>query len=140
MKRIIDGKTYNTETATLVAKAHQHPEDDFHFNELYQTRHGAYFAYHGDWSRDAEGPGFADIMPLLPSEAQSWMERHAWAELIEEHFGEQPEAGEAESRYTLRMPDSLKKRLDAIAAAKKQSLNAWIVRCLETCAARDGQS
>ena len=46
-----------------------------------------------------------------------------------------PEAGAAEAKLTLRMPEALRKRLVALAEARKQSLNAWIVRCLEGCAA-----
>jgi hypothetical protein len=46
-----------------------------------------------------------------------------------------PEAGAGEIKYTLRMPESLRDRLAARAKTNDQSLNAWIVRCLETCAA-----
>ena len=135
MKRIIGGKTYNTETATCVAKAYQHPMDDAHFSELYQTRHGAYFTHYGDLSLGADDYGFLEIRPLSPAEAQAWMERNASTDLIEAHFGEQPEAGESESRLTVRIPDKLKERVEALAAANKQSVNAWIMRCLESCAA-----
>lgn len=75
-----------------------------------------------------------DVAPLSPLEAQRWMEQHGFTNLIEQHFGEQPEAGEAESRITVRIPDSLKARVEALATANKQSLNAWIMRCLENCA------
>ena len=133
MKRIIDGKTYNTETATLLAKAE---EDGGPFHDtLFQTRHGAYFRHFGDWSYG--GPYehmLEDIQPLSPAEAQAWMEAHRFTWLIEQHFGDQPEAGEAESRITVRIPDSLKTRIEVLAVANKQSLNAWIMRCLETCA------
>ncbi len=134
MKRIIGGKTFNTETATCIAKAYQHPQDDALFDELYQTRHGAYFQYHGDWSSSADSLDFEQLTPLSPVEAQVWMERNASPDLIEVHFGEQPEAGEAESRLTVRIPDKLKDRVEALATANKQSVNAWIMRCLETCA------
>lgn len=46
-----------------------------------------------------------------------------------------PEAGSGKSKFTLRMPDSLRERLAERAKANDQSLNAWIVRCLESCAA-----
>jgi predicted HicB family RNase H-like nuclease len=45
-----------------------------------------------------------------------------------------PEAGDAEAKLTLRMPEVLRKRLTVLAEGRKQSLNAWIVRCLEGCA------
>ena len=53
---------------------------------------------------------------------------------IERLFGEMPEAGSGESKFTLRMPDSLRERLAERAKANNQSLNAWMVRCLESCA------
>ena len=43
-----------------------------------------------------------------------------------------PEAGSGETKFTLRMPDSLHKRLTQLAKAENQSLNAWIVRFLES--------
>lgn len=137
-KRIIDGKTYNTETAT------QHygwadPNDDVPYESgtaLYQTRFGAFFLYsffenmgEDDWEK---------IEPMTPDQAQAWLEEHAaWdTGLIERLFGEMPEAGSAEVRYTLRMPESLRDRLAERAKANDQSLNAWIIRCLESCAAQ----
>ena len=138
MKRIIDGKTYNTETATKIAEqewednTNYQSNDNFQigveWNELYQTRHGAYFNYGGHGFFHEEY-----IIPLAPNEAQKWMEKHASAELIEQHFGEMPEAGDSESRFTLRMPDSLKQRIDNAAKANNQSTNAWVIRCLEKC-------
>ena len=56
-------------------------------------------------------------------------------DLIETLFGEMPEAGSGEIKFTLRLPESLRDRLAACAKAKEQSLNAWIVRCLKSCAA-----
>jgi predicted HicB family RNase H-like nuclease len=41
------------------------------------------------------------------------------------------------SRVTLRIPASLKATVDAAAAAKGLSLNAWITRCLEARAERE---
>jgi predicted HicB family RNase H-like nuclease len=127
-KRIIDGKTYNTETATKIAEEYNDDEHNagMEWNELFQTRHGAYFVFEGSEYFDV-----AKIVPLTPSEAQAWMEKYAHAELIEQHFGEMPEAGDSESRFTLRMPDSLKQRIDGAAKANSQSTNAWIVRALE---------
>ena len=60
-------------------------------------------------------------------------QKNAWydVELIERLFGEMPEAGSGETKFTLRMPDSLRDRLAERARANRQSLNAWIVRCLE---------
>jgi HicB family len=134
-KRIIDGKTYNTETATQVGGATTDVGPYEIGLYLYQNRLGAFFEYtfqEGDPETDYE-----KIAPLTPEQASAWLEKHlSWRpDLIEALFGEMPEAGAGESKYTLRMPDSLKDRLAARAKANGQSLNAWIVRCLESCAA-----
>ncbi len=136
-KRIIDGKTYNTETATRIA-GWDDPwdRDDGPFpcsRYLYQTRFGAFFLHvYGE----AEGE---DIVPFTPEQAREWLEKNQpyRPELIEFLFGQMPEAGSGEIKFTLRLPESLRDRLAACAKAKEQSLNAWIVRCLESCAAAD---
>jgi hypothetical protein len=123
-KRIIDGKTYNTETATLLGR---HEDDGAPFEyALFKTRHGAYFL-HELCQADMRD----EIRPLTPDEAQAWMEKHCAADVFEAEFGEMPEAGDPEARITLRIPESLRKRIAAIAEARNQSLNAWILRCLE---------
>jgi hypothetical protein len=139
-KRIINGKTYNTETATLLAKETPGGQYGGEFDELYQTRHGAYFRHSGDWGASTPDGPLVEVEPLTPPEAQAWMEEHASAALIEKHFGEQPEAGESESRITVRIPDTLKNRIELLAGEHKQSLNAWIMRCLERCAAHDNSA
>ncbi len=133
-KRIIDGKTYNTETATEHAgwSWDDGPREEGIY--LFQTRFGAFFEYsflHGAQEDDHE-----TIKPLTPAEAQKWLEeKTSWnPELIEALFGEMPEAGSGEVKFTLRMPESLRNRLSERAAANKQSLNAWMIRCLESCA------
>jgi HicB family len=136
-KRIIDGKTYNTETATQI-EGWSEDHDAYPFESgvyLYQNRFGSFFLYmfrYGTGEDDYE-----DIEPYTPEQARSWLEKHRnyRVDLIESLFGTMPEAGSGEAKYTLRMPDSLRDRLAARAKANNQSLNAWIVRCLESCAA-----
>ena len=136
-KRIIGGKTYNTETATQIV-GREDDNDDMPFDSgayLYQSRFGAFFLY-----SYLDGTGEDDyekIQPFTPEQAREWLEKHYSyrVDLIETLFGEMPEAGSGEIKYTLRMPESLRDRLAARAKANEQSLNAWIIRCLETCAA-----
>lgn len=137
-KRIIDGKTYNTETATQLAGWDDDNSETGPFDSgtyLYQTRFGAFFLYsyfEGDGEDD-----FERIEPFTPEQAREWLEKNqSWnVELIERLFGQMPEAGSGEIKFTLRLPESLRDRLAAKAKANDQSLNAWIVRCLENCAA-----
>jgi hypothetical protein len=135
-KRIIEGKTYNTETATQIASLDKDdPESGYEAGEyLYQSRFGAFFLFSFlEWHGDDD---FEKIVPLTPEQAREWLENNHGhdVELIERLFGEMPEAGSGEIKFTLRLPESLRDRLAARAKANEQSLNAWIVRCLESCA------
>jgi len=124
-KRIIEGKAYNTATATCI-----HSEEDESgcwVFELYRTRHGAFFTCVGDFER-----GEASVKPLTDEEAQKWLEdREVDAAVIEEYFGEFPEAGAAESQITLRLPGNLHRRALDSANAAGVSLNTYIMRLLE---------
>lgn len=132
-KRIIDGKTYNTETSTQIG-GWTSDEGWYSYGDyLYQTRHGAFFRY---TFLDGQAEDDHDtITPFTPDEARKWLEeKMSWnPDLIEKLFGEMPEAGSGEVKFTLRMPESLRTRLAEKAEANKQSLNAWMVRCLENC-------
>jgi predicted DNA binding CopG/RHH family protein len=125
-KRIIEGKTYNTETSTSLGQC----EHDWYTETLFKTRHGAYFVH-------VDLPNIPDekIVPYEPDKAQKWMEEYGNPDKLEAEFGEMPEAGESEARITLRIPDTLRKRVAQIAETNGQSLNAWILRCLEKYAA-----
>lgn len=133
-KRIISGKTYNTETATQITSwtRDEGPADVAEY--LYQNRFGAFFLYKNvdGWDDETDGES---IKPLTAEEAREWLEkRYDGATHIEALFGAMPEAGSGEAKYTLRMPESLRDKLASYAKANNQSLNAWIVRCLESCA------
>jgi hypothetical protein len=124
-KRIINGKSYNTDTSTL---AHEvSAREDTFYEGLYQTKHGAFFLYWHDDLRDAGG-----IKPLSDDEAQKWLEKHAVnPAILERFFGCFPEAGASESRFTLRLPGNLYNRLCASAANAELSLNTYLMRLLE---------
>jgi hypothetical protein len=136
-KRIIDGKTYNTETATLIVSWEQFSGQYEYGQILYQTRFGSYFLFlYEDPLINMNSEHYEKIQPLSPTDAQTWLEKFApqKPELIERLFGEMPEGGSSEVKFTLRIPESLRDRLADHASANKQSLNAWIIRCLESCA------
>jgi hypothetical protein len=148
MKRIIDGVTYSTDTATLIAQAERvddyagsRPEERSTFR-LYQTRGGAFFVHtrmetqrknlREEWlpiTRD-------EFEPLSRDQAQSWI-LEGDVELLNDVFGEPPEAsGEPAAGATLyiRVPASLKDRLEVLARDENVSLNTWTIRCVERCA------
>jgi hypothetical protein len=123
MKRIIEGVTYDTDTATEVCGGSNQPCSDAWW-AMYQTRHGAFFKVTCD--HDGETLTFA---PLSDAQAQELLERHA-NHLVEQYFGPFPEYGSAEKRLTLRMPISLARRVEATAAARGQTANQYMMRSL----------
>ena len=84
MKKIIDGKIYNTDTATFVGN-HQHcyPGDfQYEDTDLYRTPKGAFFVQgtggaYSRWSRPCGNNGMRGgqgIQALTPTEALAWCE------------------------------------------------------------------
>lgn len=132
MKRIINGKTYNTATATEVFTT-EHPTSSGWFG-LYQTRHGAFFKV----LVNHDGEEILDFEPISDQEAQEILERHGQGALIEKYFGPMPEGGAAERRFTMRIPENLALRVESAAKAKGQSFNNYAMRALERAVREDG--
>lgn len=98
MKKIINGKLYNSETAKLLGEdSYSHPGDLAYWSEeLYQKRTGEYFLYGqgGPMSRYAqttgqnEWSGGEQIQPLSVDAARKWAEKHLRADEYETIFGE----------------------------------------------------
>lgn len=97
MKKIIDGKRYDTETAKEIGKRHNGLScNDFGYlkETLYQTKKGNFFLYgeggaftwaasgHSDGTRSS-GRG---IKPLTIDEAKAWAERYMDADEYEKLF------------------------------------------------------
>lgn len=89
MKKIIEGKTYNTETAELLGTYQYLRRDDYHYcrEELYRTKKGTYFLYgeggaltsyaryHG-----GSATGGADFQVMSDKEAKVWAEKRLSAD------------------------------------------------------------
>ena len=98
MKKIINGKLYNTETANYVDwDWNGVGRGDFKYwrEELYLKKTGEFFLYGegGAMSQYAErypdGLGSGErIIPLSENEAKSWMEKHSDVDKYIEIFGE----------------------------------------------------
>jgi len=149
MQRIIDGVAYNTETAAKVASL------EFDASSaggtrgaevLYQTRGGAFFrhvqevvAYQnrgGEW-QERESNQFE---AMTRDEAHAWVMKQNDVELLSDVFGEPPEASArdavaAEATIYARVPLSLKNQVETLARADGLSVNSFVIRCLESCAA-----
>lgn len=147
MKRVIDGVTYNTDTSTEIAKSEwSRGENEDVVGILYQTRGGAFFV-HYETSRPYHDPRTEEwttkvtdeFAPMTRDQAHKWT-LEGDVEIIAEVFDLPPEAaaGDAEKPEALiyvRVPPALKARAEAAAKAAGQSMNAWALRCFETCAA-----
>ena len=141
MKRILNGCTYNTDTAISVHenKLEIDPQDPSEMSSrevLYKNRYGAYFLYNSysflNGTRIMDGE---EISPIEDNEAQLWLEKYVGDEdlkinLIQLHFGEPDEAGQPDRRLTLRMPSSLKQEIDELSKKAGLSVNSWIVSAL----------
>lgn len=102
MRKVINGRTYNTETSKEIGRFQQHSRNDFHFisETLYKNTKGAYFLFGegGPMSKYSEQvesnswSGGSAITPMTASEAQEWAEEHLSADEYEAEFGVQEEA------------------------------------------------
>ena len=102
MKKVINGKVYNTETAIKVAGWDNGIfSNDFRncSEELYKTKKEAWFLYGkgGAMSKYSVShgnsvSGGSDIIAFSKTEAYNWLEEKHEIEAIEEHFGSLEEA------------------------------------------------
>jgi len=132
MKRIIDGQTYNTETATQIFVG----GSDFSnaWWGIYQTRAGAFFKI----VVNHDGEEVQEFKPITDAEAQKLLEKHA-NHLVEKYF-DVVEGGSAERRMTVRLPINLARRVEEAAASKNASVNAYVMRALERSVTEDGHA
>lgn len=134
MKRIINGRKYDTTTAEEVGESsHSYrSEYDYYEETLYRKRTGEYFLYgygHGD-SKYAKqvcgdfGPG-SDIIPLSYEQARAWAERELSADEYESAFGEVTEdGGESDVVISVRVSPATRERLRRMAAETGRSQGA----------------
>ena len=95
MNKIINGKRYDTKTATLKGKFSCGSKSSFHYWEenLYQKKTGEWFLYgvgsalskYSDCS-DGRSWGIEKIMPYTEDEAKEWAEKYMLADKYEELF------------------------------------------------------
>lgn len=134
MKKIINGRKYDTSTAEEVAESsHSYKSEyDYYEETLYRKRTGEYFLYgygHGD-SKYAKqvcgdfGPG-SDIIPLSYEQARAWAERELSVDEYESAFGEVTEdCGESDVVISVRVSPATRERLRRMAAETGRSQGA----------------
>lgn len=103
MRKIINGRIYNTETSKVIGEwSNSYGRSDFNYCEetLYKNTKGAYFIYGegGPMSKYScstgqnRWSGGEEITPLTREEAQEWAEKYLETEEYEAEFGEVEEA------------------------------------------------
>ena len=159
-KRIINGQTYNTDTATLIARAEADYGDTPHHTrpgahtevKVYQTRGGAFFLHTFTQTPRKDAIGNEQLVedhmfePMTREDVEDWVKSAGYLdyqiELLSPTIGDPPEAvAEAEAvpaaSLYIRVPTSLKVRIQEAAEADKLSVNAWVMRCMEACIGRN---
>jgi hypothetical protein len=138
MKRVIDGKTYNTDTATLVAR-YQYVGDRNRDTEanVYLTPGGAFFILHS-WDDGGREKNYMETITrddLVSFMANATKDDNF--DIIDEAALTPPPEAEAEAEPSatvyVRVPASLKKRVDEAASEAKLSGNSYMLRCMEEC-------
>lgn len=141
MKKIINNKVYDTDTARKLGSDSYAYSGDFHywFEALYQKRTGEFFLFGegGPMTKYAKTigqnswTGGERIMPLTVDSARAWAEEHLDADDYEKIFGLPDEDAE---RVTLciQIPADLNARIRTGAAEAETSITAFVENILRT--------
>ena len=137
MKKIINGKMYDTATAKRLGQAHGGGQSfrDFQYWEerLYQKRTGEFFLHGegGPMTRYAEHidqnnwSGGERIIPLSVKEAREWAEENLDADDYQEIFGEVSEDG-GRTVLSVSLDAATADRIRKVAAEAGMSVSAMI--------------
>ena len=138
MKRIINGKRYDTDTAQFIKTYSSGLSiSDFRYYDesLYLKKTGEFFLYatgngaseYAGKYGDLRGPG-EKIVPLTLDEARAWVEKIEDPDLYEELFDVEEESNIA---FSLLLPENLYKMLDDKAAEDGITKKDIVVKALE---------
>jgi hypothetical protein len=138
MKAIIDGKTFDTATATALA-FHEYvgvENDEKPKDVLYVSRRGAFFEWSNVDADDIYGTrkGPESIRPLTVDEALQWVEKRdvVLTDDYTRYLGElPPEAGSEEVAMTVRLTLALKTKIEKRARTVQKPMNSFVVDVLE---------
>ena len=143
MKKVINGKVYDTSKAKLIAEAH-HPDCIEYATGkglqqwLYQKKSGEFFVHADGAAIELQNvlpsgeyrPG-KSIYPLTYQQAQRWAERELTAEQWESIFGD-PEDDDTQVSVNLSMTAKAANTLKQNAARAGMTVSAYIVmKCAE---------
>lgn len=130
MKKIIAGKKYDTDTATLVAACQNLSDEtniDYQHKALYKKRTGEYFVAVTGCERFRDR--LSEVIPVSYDEARSFAERWMDADEWEREFGEVSDS--ADVAVTVRVPASAKAAFDRECSRTGESRSAIVARLLD---------
>ena len=139
MEKIINGKRYNTDTASFIGTgSSSYPVNDFNYweEQLYVKRTGEFFLYGwgnaaSKYSQSVEQnswTGGEKIQPLSYESARKWAEDHLEVAEYEKYFEVEQEDS---VRQSVVMPVALNDRLRAVAEVKGQSISVVVNEAVE---------
>ena len=139
MKKIINGRRYDTDSAKEMADYSYSTRGDFqHYVEtLYRKSTGEYFLHGigGPASRYAEAVGLNSwsggerIMPMTLEEAQDWAEKHLDGDEYEKIFGAVDEDTEKKV-VTLSLPLGVIETIKREASKKNMTLSDYVTEAI----------
>lgn len=143
MRKIINGKKYDTETAEFIGSWDNGAEVgdlDWYGEELYRKRTGEYFVLAEGGARSRLGrpdslggmAGGHEITPMAYEGARRWAEGHMSADDYETEFGEVDDPTDV--AMTVRVPASAKAALDRECSRTGESRSAIVARLLTSLA------
>lgn len=141
MKKIINGKVYDTDTARelgIWTNTWDHRSWTYEHESLYVKRTGEYFLFgeggpqtkYAESTSDNQWSGGQKILPLSPSKAREWAEEHLTADEYEAAFGLPDEDAEDVALY-VKVPAVLMARLKQRTAMDCVSVSSYIIALLE---------
>ena len=142
MKKVIDGRKYSTDTATLVGTfdSGDSADDPEHWSEsLYRKRNGEYFLHQvggadSAYCRYIGGepvPG-EDIEPLSYGAARRWTEMHLDGDAYEAEFGDPGEGDDEQAAVNVQVSASAKARLMRVVSETGKTQSQIIEELLGT--------
>ncbi len=140
MKKIINGKRYDTETAKLIGSDGYSNPSDFNYwsEDLYQKKTGEFFLYGEGGARTQYAQaidlnswcGGERIMPLSYDEAREWAKKHLDADTYKEVFGPVAE-DDSKRALNLSLPASTADTLKRMAAETGRTQSDIVAELIE---------
>lgn len=136
MKKVINGRRYDTDAAKKIADYSYSNRSDFNYWEetLYMKRTGEFFLYGfgGPMTRYAESAGLnqwtggSKIIPLTVEKAKEWAEKYMDADEYEEAFGVIEEGDKKTVSFSL--PESVIETIRRRAAEQNIPMSEYITQ------------